>query len=198
MTTLLTQLTSPASYHILAYGTLLGTEVFQSFIAGVQSYRVLPRPQFSALQSALFPIYFSMQTALPVALALTFPGSTHGTQISPTTSTTSWAVSHTPGGLVGVLEPMNRLAVLAPLATIFVTSLVNLVYIGPTTTKVMRDRKHQETRDGKKSYDNPPHTAEMQELNRRFATMHGVSSLLNMVGCVATVWYGFYLAGRIN
>jgi hypothetical protein len=191
-------LASPTPYHILAYGTLLGTEVFQSFIAGVQAYRVLPRPQFSTLQSALFPIYFSMQTTLPVVLALTFPGSTHGTQISSTTSTTSWGVSHTAGGLAGIFEPTNRWPVLIPLATIFITSLVNLVYVGPTTTKVMKERKHQETRDGKKSYDDPPQSTEMQALNRRFATMHGISSLLNMVGCVATVSYGFYLAGRID
>jgi Domain of unknown function (DUF4149) len=142
-------LLSLTPYYILSYGTLLGTEVFQSFIAGVQAYRVLPRPQFSTLQSAIFPIYFSMQTALPILLALTFPGSAHGTQISSTTSTTSWGVSRTVGGLAGVFEPMNRWAVLTPLATIFVTSLVNLVYVGPTTIKVMRDRKHQETRDGK-------------------------------------------------
>lgn len=44
-----------------------------------------------------------------------------------------------------------------PLATIFVTGLVNLVYVGPMATKVMRDRKHLETRDGKKSYDDPSH-----------------------------------------
>ena len=139
-----------------------------------------------------------MQTALPVVLALTFPGSILPNQLSSTTSTTSWGVSHMAGGLAGVFEPSNRWVVLTPLATIFVTSLANLVYVGPTTTKVMRDRKHQETRDGKRSYDDPPHSAEMQALNRRFATMHGVSSLLNMAGCVATVWYGFYLATRIS
>jgi hypothetical protein len=139
-----------------------------------------------------------MQTALPVVLALTFPGSTLGTQIPSTISTTSWGVSHASGGLAGVLEPANRWAVLTPLATIFVTSLLNLFYVGPTTTKVMKERKHQETRDGKKSYDDPPHSTEMQALNRRFATMHGASSLLNMVGCIATVIYGFYIAGRIN
>ena len=198
MADLLAQLTSLTPYHILAYGTLLGTEVFQSFIAGVQAYRVLPRPQFATLQSALFPIYFSMQTALPVALALTFPGSTIPAQLSSTTSTTSWGVSHTAGGFAGVFELSNRWTVLMPLATIFVTSLVNLIYVGPTTTKVMRERKHQETRDGKRSYDDPPHSPEMQAFNRRFATMHGVSSFLNMVGCGATVLYGFYLATRID
>lgn len=85
-----------------------------------------------------------------------------------------------------------------PLATIFVTSLMNLVYVGPMTTKVMRERKHQETRDSKKSYDDSPHSVEMQALNRRFMTLHSISSLPNIVGCVSTVWYGFYLAGRID
>lgn len=194
----LAQFNSPTPYHIIAYGTLLGTEVFQSFIAGVQAYRVLPRPQFATLQSALFPIYFSMQTALPLVLALTFPGAVHGAQISATTSTTSWGVSTSAGGVFGVFETANRWSVLVPLATTFVTSLVNLVYVGPLTTKIMRERKHQETRDGKKSYDAPPHSEEMQAMNKRFAYMHGVSSLLNMVGCVATVWYGFYLAERVH
>jgi hypothetical protein len=83
------KLLSPTPYHVLAQGTLIGTDVFQSFIAGTAAYRILPRPQFSTLQSALFQTYF-MQTALPLILAFTFPGSIHGTQISSTTSTTSW------------------------------------------------------------------------------------------------------------
>jgi hypothetical protein len=37
----------PANIHI--YGTLLGTEVFQSFIAGVTANKVLPQPQFVTL-----------------------------------------------------------------------------------------------------------------------------------------------------
>jgi hypothetical protein len=61
----------------------------------------------------------------------------------------------------------------------------------------MKERKHQETRDGKKSYDPAPHSREMLALNRRFGRMHGVSSLLNLAGVVATVVYGFTLAGRL-
>lgn len=55
-----------------------------------------------------------------------------------------------------------------------------------------------ETRDGKKSYDAGPHSREMQALNRRFGRMHGVSSLLNMAGSLATVWYGMVLAERLQ
>lgn len=57
----------------------------------------------------------------------------------------------------------------------------------------MKERKHQETRDGKKSYDKGPQSTEMERLNRRFATLHGMSSLLNLGTIVACVWYGFVL-----
>ena len=55
-----------------------------------------------------------------------------------------------------------------------------------------------ETRDGKKSYDAGPHSKEMQALNQRFGRMHGISSLLNMMGSLATVWYGMVLAERLQ
>lgn len=87
---------------------------------------------------------------------------------------------------------------LVPVAAVFVSSLANLLIVGPATTKVMRERKHQETRDGKKSYDAAPHSVEMQKLNKKFGTYHGVSSLLNLGGFIATIWYGCTLASRLN
>jgi hypothetical protein len=150
----------------------------------VTAYKVLPRPQFATLQSALFPIYFSMQTALPVILALTFPGE-------------RTAIGRMPSSISGVLEPSSQTHVVTPLAIMFVTGLANLVYIGPKTTQIMRERKHQETRDGKKSYDAGEHSEAMQALNKKFGIAHGVSSLVNLVGCFATLWYGFYLAERM-
>jgi hypothetical protein len=80
-----------------------------------------------------------------------------------------------------------------PLATIFVSSLANWAFIGPATTKIMRERKHQgtnicrvvqtpggliwtnwelpETRDGRKYYDPGPHSTEMNKLNSAFSSM---------------------------
>lgn len=55
-----------------------------------------------------------------------------------------------------------------------------------------------ETRDGKKSYDPAPHSKEMQQLNKAFGKMHGVSSLSNLVGLIAMLAYGFSLADRIQ
>jgi len=124
---------SPAGALIIftsSYGTLLGSQVFQSFVGGIVAYRALPRAQFSSLQQAIFPVYFSMQTALPVILALTYPGE-------------RTAIAFRPSSLSGVLETQNRLHVLTPLLAMFVTSLANLVAVGPATTRIMKERKHQ-------------------------------------------------------
>lgn len=92
-------------------------------------FKVLERPSFSAAQNALFPIYFSLQTALPVVLALTYPGSNNplGTQ----------------GGIFGVLEESNRYTTLLPIATMLVTGAVNLLLVLPATQKIMADRRAQ-------------------------------------------------------
>ncbi|OJJ51345.1 hypothetical protein ASPZODRAFT_127411 [Penicilliopsis zonata CBS 506.65] len=63
--------------------------------------------------------------------------------------------------------------------------------------QAMRERKHQETRDGKKSYDPPPHSPEMTRLNKRFGRVHGISSVLNMLSLAATLYYGVVLSKRL-
>lgn len=80
----------------------------------------------------------------------------------------------------------------------FVTAIVNLAYVGPQTTKIMQLRKHQETRDGKKSWDEGPHSKEMQALNKQFGVLHGISSLVNLIGFGAMVWYGGVLGEHIK
>ena len=164
---------------------------------GPVAFRALPRPQFASLQSALFPIYFGLQTALPVAVALT--------------ATSSGQLL----GLSGLTTPENRYTTLLPLATVAITGLVNNVILRPRTINIMRERKHQgkllssflhcisiligiETRDGKKSYDPAPHSKEMVALNKRFGRVHGVSSLVNLVALIATVYYGVSLSKRIE
>jgi len=174
-----------APYHILTYGTLLGSQVFQSFIGGIVAFRALPRPQFSSLQQKIFPIYFTMQTGLPVILALTYPG-------------VRTALGTATNGISGTLVEANRWSVLAPLATIFVAGIINMAYVGPATTRIMKERKHQETKDGKKSYDPAPHSKNMQTLNKSFGRMHGISSLVNLVCLIATAAYGVTIAGRLD
>jgi hypothetical protein len=170
-------------YH--SYGTLLGSTVFQSFIGGIVAYRALARPQFSTLQKAIFPPYFMLQSLAPLAMWFTYPRSLVSA-ITSSSATTKLAPSAN--------DKMNAYLI----STMLVTALLNLVYVGPQTTEVMRLRKHQETRDGKKSYDAGPHSTEMQKLNKQFGVLHGVSSMVNMVGFGAMIWYGGVLAEGLS
>ncbi|USP78516.1 hypothetical protein yc1106_05790 [Curvularia clavata] len=191
---------NPAMYHLLSYGTLLGSTLFQSFISGVVAYRVLPRAQFSTLQKHTFPVYFSLQTVLPAAMLLTYPRG-GATSLLPSFLVPSSSASPTPAfsffAPVATAPSRNKLAGWLH-ATMFVTALANLVYIGPKTTEIMGIRKHQETRDGKRSYDNGPHSKEMQALNKQFAILHGVSTVVNLIGLGAMVWYGAILADGLT
>ncbi|KAF2994696.1 hypothetical protein E8E13_002540 [Curvularia kusanoi] len=175
---------NPATYHLLSYGTLLGSTLFQSFISGVVAFRVLPRPQFSTLQKHTFPVYFTLQTLTPLAMLLTYPSGS--SRLLPFLSSTPVIQSAT-----------DRLNVWL-LGTMFVTALSNLVYVGPKTTEVMVKRKHQETRDGKNAYDKGPHSKEMEKLNREFTILHSISSVTNLVGLGAMVWYGAVLGSGLS
>lgn len=54
-----------------------------------------------------------------------------------------------------------------------------------------------ETRDGQKYYDPGPNSPEMQRLNSSFSKLHGASSLSNVIGLAAMVFYGAVLADKI-
>ncbi|KIW06200.1 uncharacterized protein PV09_02678 [Verruconis gallopava] len=168
--------TSPIAWHILSYGTVLGTSVFNTFFQGIVAFKVLPRPSFSVLQQKLFPYYFALQTGLPVASLLSFPTSS----------------------LSNLTAGDNLWQVTMPLTLSALLGATNWLVLGPWTTSVIKQRKHQETRDGKKYYDDGPKSAEMQKLNKTFAALHGVSSLVNLVDIFVMVYYGFVLAGRVT
>ncbi|OBT44768.1 hypothetical protein VE00_05297 [Pseudogymnoascus sp. WSF 3629] len=169
-----------APYHIIAYGTHLGAQVWQTFVSGITAYQTLERSQFSTLQQRVFPRYFTLQTTLPLLIALTYPGAAPG-----------------PSSYHGALASTNQWSVLYPLTTAFVCGFLNLVFVGPKTSELIRLRKAQEVRDGKKSVDPAPHSREMLGLNRRFARVHGASALLNLVSLGTTVWYGVGLSARL-
>lgn len=172
-----------APYHILAYGSLLGTTVFNTGIATIIQFKTLPRLQFSNLQTKTFPWYFGLQTTLPVVIALTLPGR------GPFGAS---------GGLRGLLDPVNRWGTLVPLAAAFVTGLANWFVLLPASTACIVERRKQEEKDGKRSWDPQPHSQEMAALNKKFGVLHGISSLLNVVHLVASVVYGVTLAKRIH
>jgi hypothetical protein len=63
----------PASYHILLYGALLGTSLYQSLINTKVTFRTIPMPQLAGYQKTIFPIYFRLQVALIPLVAATYP-----------------------------------------------------------------------------------------------------------------------------
>ncbi|KAI0528067.1 hypothetical protein F5B22DRAFT_17902 [Xylaria bambusicola] len=175
---------SPAPYHVLSYGALLGTQFFHTFLNSIISFKVLQRPQFAILQRAVFPAYFGIQTVAPVVLALTYPGG-------------AGRLAALPQGISGVLHPANRWGVLAPLTAAFVTGLANWAYFLPETNKITAQRREQEVKDGKQSWEKTTHSKDMKALNKKFAKIHGYSSLFNLVTFIATVVYGVHLSARI-
>ncbi|KKZ61707.1 hypothetical protein EMCG_03736 [[Emmonsia] crescens] len=176
---------SLAPFHLLSYGTLLGAQVYQTFVGGIIAFKTLPRPQFSTLQASIFPVYFSIQTALPLVVAITYPG-------------VKTFMGRGPSSLSGVLAEDQRTTTLLPLLTMFLAGLTNRLVLGPMTAKIMRQKNHQGMIDGKKSYDPPPHSKEMLRLNKSFARVHGVCSLVSLLSLSSAVWYGVVLADRLE
>ncbi|KAI0386092.1 hypothetical protein F5Y04DRAFT_243339 [Hypomontagnella monticulosa] len=170
-----------APYQVLTYGTLLGTQVFHTFVNSTAAFKTLERPQFAVLQRALFPVYFGLQTTAPVVLALTYPGN-----------------NLVPSSLAGVLHESNRWGVLIPLGTMCAAGLLNWAYLLPETNKITALRREQEKKDGKASYDKPPHSKEMTALNKRFGKIHGISSMANLITLIATVLYGINISSRLE
>lgn len=128
-------ITNPKAYHIVSYGLLLGSTFFQSFIAGPVAFKAIPRSAFAQLQTHVTPVFFALQSALPVLMAMTFPGE----RIASAGATAIRQDS----GLFGLLQPKHLWSAAVPIAIMLGTALINLAALGPLTTKTMRERKHQ-------------------------------------------------------
>lgn len=176
-------------YHVISYGTLLGTTLYQSFVMTKVAYLALPMSAFITLQKKVFPIYFRTQSLLLLLTALTIPP-------------------------YGPLSLIRKKKDWIPLAFAGAMALLNLVVYGPRTQRAMIERIHQgepierfaclmslirdaETRDGTK-YNDPEISEEMRKRNRAFSKAHAMSIHLNLLGIIAMLWYGVRLASRLN
>ena len=106
-----------APLHLLGYSSLLGMELWHSFVVVKVCFQALPRPAFVSLQRRLFPMYFQAQTALVLLTVLSSPIPSPG---SPGRSTATWI----------------------SLAVAGATAALNLLLYGPRTSKAMMDRVH--------------------------------------------------------
>ncbi|UJR11427.1 hypothetical protein I4U23_015607 [Adineta vaga] len=71
-----------------------------------------------------------------------------------------------------------------------VGGLMNLIIVGPWTSKVMQERHKVEREEGK-TYNEPGISDRMKALNKQFGIAHGCSSLINMVVVLSLLSYPF-------
>jgi hypothetical protein len=105
-------------FHLLAYSTLLGTELYQSFLMVKIAYQALPRSAFTSLQKRVFPIYFRIQSLLLLVVAAT---------ASPRGPLSLW--ENNPDWISFVVAGL--------------TAGLNLLIFGPKTQELMIQRVHQ-------------------------------------------------------
>ncbi|KDE05860.1 hypothetical protein MVLG_03803 [Microbotryum lychnidis-dioicae p1A1 Lamole] len=151
----------------LILGTVLGSTIWHSFLAGPLAYSHLPRQQFGNLQSKLFPPFFALQSAGSLALLGLYKRAGH---VLSRHDSTSWVL----GGMS-------------------VAALLNLLLVGPWTTAIMF-RRHRVERLENTTYSAPDPSSKMKSLNRRFAIAHSVSSLLNLGFVFAVVGHAAWIA----
>jgi hypothetical protein len=107
-----------APVHVLAYSTLLGTELWQSFVMTKVAYQALPRSAFTTLQKRIFPIYFQSQSLLLLLVVATCP----------------------PCGPMSLLKNRSEGISLMIASS---TAVLNLLVYGPRTKDLMIERVHQ-------------------------------------------------------
>ncbi|CCH61720.1 hypothetical protein TBLA_0F01780 [Henningerozyma blattae CBS 6284] len=62
-----------AATHLLLFSFAFGGGAFYSYVASPIAFKTLERPAFSALQTKVFPIYFALQTTVPLVIMATAP-----------------------------------------------------------------------------------------------------------------------------
>ncbi|KAG5654034.1 hypothetical protein H0H81_008050 [Sphagnurus paluster] len=166
--------TSPHGLYLVGYSWLFGMSLWISFFGGVIAFKTLPRQQFGNLQHKTFPIYFVLSVVLSSSLLFL------------------WTQSH-PDVLDHLTEPRNAdVAQVYALATVLFGQGFNYFVIGPLTSKTMFQRHRLEKEEGK-TYNEPGVSAEMKALNRRFGTLHGISSLANLAAVIALGFHGLWI-----
>ncbi|GAA5885168.1 hypothetical protein JCM6882_007258 [Rhodosporidiobolus microsporus] len=156
-------LTHPRGAYSLVLGTVLGSSLWHSFIGGPVAYKSIPRVQFGHLQAALFPKFFALQSTASFVLLGLYGKAGRLTKAAWRNDKNLWL-----------------------LAAMAVSGVANWAVVGPWTSGVMKRRHRKERLEGK-DYNDPSASDDMKALNRKFAKLHGISSLFNLAFLLAAV-----------
>ncbi|KAI1135923.1 hypothetical protein F5Y05DRAFT_392399 [Hypoxylon sp. FL0543] len=162
-----------APLHILSYSTLLGIELYQSFVLTKLCYRALPKSAFTTLQKHVFPVYFRSQALLLLLTAVTIPP-------------------------YGPFTLQASKAYWVPFAIAGATGLLNLTVYGPRTRRIMIERIYQGTQDEEKPNAATEMSDDTKALNKSFSRNHAMSIHLNLVSIGAMIWWSLKLASRLD
>ncbi|THV06055.1 hypothetical protein K435DRAFT_834479 [Dendrothele bispora CBS 962.96] len=170
----LVDLLTPKSLYVVTYGWLVGMSIWVTFFGGVIAYKALPRHQFGQLQHKTFPIYFVISILLSAGL------------------TGMWTLSH-PDVQNYIQNPfVADVAQAYTLASVSIAQGLNYFVVGPMTSKTMFQRQRLEKSEGK-TYNEAGVSEEMKALNRRFGSLHGISSLANLWAVIALIFHGLWI-----
>jgi len=160
--------------YFLAYSWLFGMSLWVTFFGGVIAYKSLPRQMFGTLQHKTFPIYFALSIGLSSGLLGV------------------WTWTH-PDTLTHIYRPyVADVAQAYVLAVVVLSQASNYFVVGPLTSKVMLQRHKLEKEEGK-TYNEPGVSAEMKALNKKFGSLHGISSLANLTAVLALGFHGLWI-----
>ncbi|RTE83962.1 hypothetical protein BHE90_001563 [Fusarium euwallaceae] len=166
-----TVIASLAPFHLLSFSTLLGSQLYQTFIVTKVAFKNLPRNPYVNFQKHIFPIYFHGQALLLFLSAVTFP----------------------PYGPVSLVQHKSDWI---PFTISGFVSVLNLLVFGPRTKKLMLDRVEQGTLDKTANLEGP--SPMMQVLKKKFSTAHAMCIHLNLIGLGAHLWYTWRLASHLQ
>lgn len=107
-----------APIHLLSFSTLIGSQLYQTFIVTKVAFKHLPRTPYVTFQKHIFPIYFQSQALLLFLAAVTLP----------------------PYGPFSLIQHKSDWI---PFAVSSIVAGLNLMVFGPRTRKLMLDRVEQ-------------------------------------------------------
>lgn len=105
-------------FHLISFSTLLGSQLYQTFVVTKVAFKQLPRAPYISLQKTVFPIFFQGQALLLLFSAVTLP----------------------PYGLRSLVGDKRDWI---PFAVSGVVSVLNLLVFGPRTRRLMLERLQQ-------------------------------------------------------
>eukprot|EP01118_Nematostelium_gracile_P010450 TRINITY_DN3599_c0_g1_i1.p1 TRINITY_DN3599_c0_g1~~TRINITY_DN3599_c0_g1_i1.p1 ORF type:complete len:204 (+),score=29.56 TRINITY_DN3599_c0_g1_i1:47-658(+) len=164
--------------HLLTFAFWFGMLQWNTWFAGIIMFKNMPRHIFGNVQSKLFPWYFRLGLLCNAIVIYTFH------VLNPET------IPRFLDDPLNSWRKINTLQILV-LVICFLCTLVNEVYVGPTSTEVMFERHKEEKNEIKNE-------AKLQALNSRFSMLHGISSLLNLIVMILTVIHLLYLEKKMH